>query len=235
VITVASIGFVARVSRIKDDTAIGIMYTGVFAAGVVLVSVFRNHIHIDLMHFIMGDVLGVADHDLWVSVLAASLVLSVIVLFFRQFQLTTFDPVMAATIGMPVVLIDYALTTCVSLVVVSAVSMVGVILVVGLLITPAASAYLLSDRLDRMMVLAALFGVTSVVADCISACGSTPQAAVRSCSFAPSSFWWCSWWRPVTASWPDGYASGKWCRNNSLRTSSPRFRGAWASLFPYLT
>jgi manganese/iron transport system permease protein/iron/zinc/copper transport system permease protein len=163
VITVASIGFVSRVSRIKDDTAIGIMYTGVFAAGVVLVSVFRNHIHIDLMHFIMGDVLGVADHDLWVSVLAASFVLSVIILFFRQFQLTTFDPVMAASIGMPVVLIDYALTTCVSLVVVSAVSMVGVILVVGLLITPAASAYLLSDRLDRMMVLAALFGVTSVV------------------------------------------------------------------------
>lgn len=162
IVTVASIGFVSRVSRVKDDTAIGIMYTGVFAGGVVLVSIFRNYIHIDLMHFIMGDVLGVADHDLWVAVIAACLVLSVIVLFFRWFQLTSFDPVMAASIGMPVVLIDYALTTCVSLVVVSAVSMVGVILVVGLLITPAATAYLLSDRLDRMMVLAALFGVTSV-------------------------------------------------------------------------
>ncbi len=162
VVTVASIGFVARVSRIKDDTAIGIMYTGVFAAGVVLVSIFRNYIHIDLVHFIMGDVLGVADADLWVSAIAAALVLSVIVLFFRQFQLTSFDPIMAASIGMPVVLIDYALTTCVSLVVVSAVSMVGVILVVGLLITPAATAYLLCDRLDRMMILSALFGVSSV-------------------------------------------------------------------------
>lgn len=161
-LTVAFIGFVARVSRIKDDTAIGIMYTGVFAGGVVLVSIFRNHIHIDLMHFIMGDVLGVADSDLWVAVIAAALVLSVIVLFYRQFQLTSFDPIMAASIGMPVVLIDYALTTAVSLVVVSAVSMVGVILVVGLLITPAASAYLLCDRLDRMMILAAIFGVTSV-------------------------------------------------------------------------
>lgn len=162
-VTVASIGFVSRVSRVKDDTAIGIMYTGVFAAGVVLVSVFRGYIHIDLMHFIMGDVLGVADSDLWVAAISAGIVLSIIVLFFRQFQLTSFDPVMAASIGMPVVLIDYALTTCVSLVVVSAVSMVGVILVVGLLITPAASAYLLSDRLDRMMLLAAVFGVTSVV------------------------------------------------------------------------
>lgn len=162
IITVASIGFVSRVSRIKNDTAIGIMYTGVFAGGVVLVSIFRNYIHIDLVHFIMGDVLGVADADLWVAAIAAALVLSVIVLFFHQFQLTSFDPIMAASIGMPVVLIDYALTTCVSLVVVSAVSMVGVILVVGLLITPAATAYLLCDRLDRMMALSALFGVTSV-------------------------------------------------------------------------
>ncbi len=163
VVTVTSIGFVSRVSRVKEDTAIGIMYTGVFAAGVVLVSIFRNYIHIDLMHFIMGDVLGVADADLWVAVISAALVLSVVVLFFRQFQLTSFDPIMAASIGMPVVLIDYALTTCVSLVVVSAVSMVGVILVVGLLITPAATAYLLCDRLDRMMLLSAAFGVTSVV------------------------------------------------------------------------
>ncbi|MFH0822450.1 MAG: iron chelate uptake ABC transporter family permease subunit, partial [Pseudomonadota bacterium] len=163
VVTVASIGFVSRMSRIKEDAAIGIMYTGVFAAGVVLVSIFRNHIHIDLMHFIMGDVLGVADHDLWVAAIASAFVLSLLILFYRQFQLTSFDPVMAASIGMPVALIDYALTTCVSLVVVSAVSMVGVILVVGLLITPAATAYLLCDRLDRMMLVSAVFGVTSVI------------------------------------------------------------------------
>jgi len=162
VLTVGLIGFVSRVSRIKEDAAIGIMYCGIFAGGVVLVSVFSHLIHIDLMHFIMGDVLGVADEDLWVSVVVGALVLSVIVLFFRHFQLSSFDPVMAASIGMSVALIDYALTTCVALVVVSAVSMVGVILVVGLLITPAATAYLLSDRLSRMMGLAAMFGVTSV-------------------------------------------------------------------------
>ncbi len=162
-LTVGLIGFVSRVSRVKEDAAIGIMYCGIFAGGVVLVSVFRNYIHIDLMHFIMGDVLGVSDTDLWVSAIVAAAVLSIILLFFRHFQLTSFDPIMAASLGLPVVLIDYALTTCVSLVVVSAVSMVGVILVVGLLITPAATAYLLSDRLDRMMILAGFFGVTSVV------------------------------------------------------------------------
>ena len=163
VITVALIGLVSRVSRIKEDTAIGIMYTGVFALGVVVISIFREYVHIDLMHFIMGDILGVSDGDLWAGVLVSAFVLSVLVLFFRQFQVASFDPIMAASIGLPVLLLDYALTTCVSLVVVSAVSMVGVILVVGLLITPAATAYLLSDRLDRMMWLAALFGVTSVV------------------------------------------------------------------------
>jgi manganese/iron transport system permease protein/iron/zinc/copper transport system permease protein len=163
VATVGLIGFVSRVSRVKDDTAIGIMYTGIFALGVVAVSIFRHYIHIDLMHFIMGDVLGIAAADLWASAIAASVVLTVIILFFRHFQMASFDPVMAAAVGLPVVLIDYVLTTCVSLVVVAAVSMVGVILVVGLLITPAATAYLLSDRLSRMMWLSALFGVTSVV------------------------------------------------------------------------
>jgi ABC-type Mn2+/Zn2+ transport system permease subunit/Mn-dependent DtxR family transcriptional regulator len=162
ILTVFLIGFVSRLSRIKEDTSIGIMYTGVFAAGVVMVSIFRNYVHIDLMHFIMGDILGMADSDLWASAFIAALVLSVILLFFRYFQLASFDPIMAASIGMPIVLIDYILTTCVSLVVVSAVSMVGVILVVGLLITPAATAYLLSDRLDRMMILSALFGLTSI-------------------------------------------------------------------------
>lgn len=161
--TVALISFVSRISRVKEDTAIGIMYTGIFALGVVAVSVFRHYIHIDLMHFIMGDILGVADADLWVSAFVAATVLSILILFFRHFQLAAFDPIMAASIGLPVLLIDYLLTTCVSLVVVSAVSMVGVILVVGLLITPAATAYLLSDRLDRMMWLSALFGVTSVI------------------------------------------------------------------------
>jgi len=185
-ITVLLIGFVSRFSRVKEDTAIGIMYTGIFAAGVVLVSIFRNYIHIDLMHFIMGDVLAVSNEDLWASAIAAVLVLSIILLFFRYFQLTSFDPAMAASIGVPVMLIDYVFTTCVSLVVVSAVTMVGVILVIGLLITPAATAYLLCDRLDRMMLLSALFGVTSVVGGlylCIALDSSGGGAIILFCTF----------------------------------------------------
>jgi len=162
-ITIVLVSVVSRSSRIKEDTSIGIVYCGIFAFGVVLVSVFQNLIHIDLVHFIMGDVLGISDTDLWISVIVAAFVLSLIILFFRYFQIASFDPVMALAAGVPVVLIDYALTGCVSLVVVSAVSMVGVILAVGLLITPAATAYLLTDRLDRMMILAAFFGITGVL------------------------------------------------------------------------
>ena len=161
-VTVGLIGFVSRVSRIKDDTAIGIMYTGIFALGGVLASIFSHRIHLDLYHFVTGMVLGVEDADLWMMAWIAGLVLATVILLYRHFQITTFDPVMAASLGIPVLAMNYLLTTCTSLVVVGAVSLVGVILVVGLLVTPAATAYLLSDRLDRMMIWAAAFGVTGV-------------------------------------------------------------------------
>jgi ABC-type Mn2+/Zn2+ transport system permease subunit/Mn-dependent DtxR family transcriptional regulator len=162
-VTVATVGFVSRVSRIKEDTAIGIMYTGIFAAGAVLASVYRHLIHIDLYHFVTGEVIGISDVDLWTMAIIAAFVLSIVILFYRQLQLVSFDRVMAASIGVSVVLFDYLLTTCTSFVVIGAVNMVGVIQVVGLMVTPAATAYLVSDRLNRMMVLAAVFGVTSVI------------------------------------------------------------------------
>lgn len=162
IITVTLIGFVSKASRLKQDAVIGIMYCGVFAAGVVLLTIFQHQVHIDIMHFVMGEILGISEADLWMSVLVAGVVLSVIILFFRYFLITSFDPVLAASIGIPVLLFEYILTTCMSFVVVSAVSMVGVILSVGLLITPAATAYLLTDRLNRMMIIAGLFGIASV-------------------------------------------------------------------------
>ena len=161
-LTVAMIGFVSKVSRIKDDTAIGIIYTGIFALGGLLASLFSDRIHIDLLHFVMGQVLAVGNGDLWMMAIVTTVVLGLVVLFFRQLQLTSFDPIMAASIGVPVVAVNYLLTTCTSLVVVSAVQIVGVILVVGLLVTPAATAYLLCDRLSWMLVFAAMFGVTGV-------------------------------------------------------------------------
>jgi manganese/iron transport system permease protein/iron/zinc/copper transport system permease protein len=163
VTTVMMIGFVSKSSRLKEDTVIGIMYCGVFAVGIVVLTIFQDLVQIDIMHFIMGDVLGISDGDLWLSVIVAASVLTVMILGFRQFQITSFDPIMAASIGIPVLFFDYLLTICMSFVVVSTVSMVGVILSVGLLITPAATAYLLTDRLNRMMIIAAFLGITSVI------------------------------------------------------------------------
>jgi len=162
-LTVATIGFVTRVSRIKQDTAIGIMYTGIFAIGGFFASYkpLSQHIQVDLYHFVVGSVLSVTDSDMWMLVGVTVVVLSAVLLFYRQLKLTSFDPVMAAAIGIPVVALDYLLTACASLVVVSGVSIVGVVLVVALVITPAASAYLVQDRLHRMMVVAVIMGVIS--------------------------------------------------------------------------
>ena len=168
-VTAALIGWVSRVSRVKEDATIGIMYTGIFAFGGLLASLFSRFIHVDLLHFITGNVLAVEMADLWMVAAVAVLVWGVIILLFRQLQLTSFDPVMAASIGVPVALLDHLLTGCTSLVVVSGVNIVGVILVVGLLVTPAATAYLLSDRLQTMLGLAALFGWTSFLLGYFSA------------------------------------------------------------------
>lgn len=160
-LTVLLVGFVSKLSRIKEDTAIGIMYTGVFAAGGLLASLFSQYIHLDLLHFVTGNVLAVELIDLWMIAGVAAFVLAVVLLLFRPLQIVSFDPVMAASLGIPVVLLDYLLTACTSLVVVSAVNIVGVILVVGFLVTPAATAYLFCDRLSRMLVVSAAAAISS--------------------------------------------------------------------------
>lgn len=160
--TVAMVGFVTRYSRLKQDTAIGIMYTGIFALGAFAVSLksIGQYIKIDIYHYIVGSVLSVPNEELWLLAIVTSLVLSVVLAFYRPLQLTSFDPIMAASIGIPVLAVEYLLTACTSLVVVSGVQIAGVILVVALIITPAATAYLLSDRLDRMILISVAIGVT---------------------------------------------------------------------------
>lgn len=210
IITVALISFVSNVSRIKEDTAIGVMYTGMFAAGGLLYSAFSHLIHIDLLHFVTGMVLGIEDSDLWLMAIITVLVLSVVILFFRHFQITTFDPVMAASLGISVVGVNYLLTACTSLVVVGAVRIVGVVLVIGLLVTPAATAYLLTDRLTRMLPLSAFFGVLSVVgglyvSDWVGYFPSGPTIVVVSTlqfltvlAIAPRYGMIADWWRRKT-------------------------------------
>ena len=137
------------------------MYTGIFAFAAFFISLeaVSKHIQIDIYHFIIGDIMAVDNSELWLLAIVASIVLPVVILFYRPLQLTTFDPIMAAAMGIPVMVVEYLLTACTSLVVVSGVQIAGVILVVALIITPAATAYLLTDRLDRMIITSALISV----------------------------------------------------------------------------
>jgi len=164
VLTSVSISALSRVGRIAEDTAIGIVYTGLFAAGVVILTRFQQYINIDLNHFFQGDIYGISWEDMWLSAVVGALVLSVIVLFYRYFTIVSFDPVMAASLGFPTAVIHTILTGMIALVCVAGISMVGVIMIVGLLITPPALAYMLTDRLPRMMVYSALIAILSVVA-----------------------------------------------------------------------
>lgn len=162
VLTALSIGYVSQNSRIKDDSAIGIMFTAAFALGIVLITGLRGT-GIDLWHILFGNVLAVSRGDLWVTFGIGIFVLAMIVIFYRPLLISTFDPIMAKATGVPVQLIHYLLMLLLSLVTVASLKTVGIVLVVAMLITPGATAYLLTDRLPVMILLSAGFGVISAV------------------------------------------------------------------------
>ncbi|WP_018923976.1 metal ABC transporter permease [Salsuginibacillus kocurii] len=156
------IGFISQNSKVKDDSAIGILLTATFALGIVMVTTLSGT-SIDVWHILFGNVLAVSRQDLWVTLGITVVVLLAIMLFYKQLVLSTFDPTMAQAIGLPTKLIHYILMIVLSLVTVASLNTVGIILVVAMLITPGATAYLLTERLPVMLVLSSLFGVISAV------------------------------------------------------------------------
>ncbi|OLO26963.1 manganese ABC transporter permease [Alkalihalophilus pseudofirmus] len=162
VLTALGIGYVSQNSRIKDDSAIGILFTAAFALGVVLLTNLRGT-SLDLWHILFGNVLAVSRSDLWVTFGIGIFVLLMIFLFYRPLLMSTFDPTMAKAAGIPVQLIHYLLMLLLSLVTVASLKTVGIILVVAMLITPGATAYLLTDRLPVMLFLSAFFGSISAI------------------------------------------------------------------------
>lgn len=159
---VALIGWVRATSRVKEDAAIGVVFTTVFAVGVVLVSVTPSQV--DLSHILFGNVLGVSDADVWQVVVLGAVAAAVLVLRRRDLTLYAFDRVHAQVIGLPVRRIGVLLLGLLAVSVVVALQAVGVILAVAMLITPGATAYLLTDRFSRMLVIAPVVaGVSAVV------------------------------------------------------------------------
>ncbi|WP_460194993.1 metal ABC transporter permease [Thermosynechococcus sp. FA-CM-4201] len=164
---VTLIGFIQQQTRVKEDTVIGLVFTGFFALGLVLLS--KTASSVDLMHILFGNVLGISDRDLWQTVIVSLMTLITIALLHRDLILFCFDPTHARTIGLNTTLLYYLLLALLSLTTVAALQTVGIILVVAMLITPGATAYLLSDRFGLMVLIAlAVGGLGSLLGTYIS-------------------------------------------------------------------
>jgi ABC-type Mn2+/Zn2+ transport system permease subunit/Mn-dependent DtxR family transcriptional regulator len=163
--TAVGITWIQHRVQTKNDAAIGIVFTAMFSLGVIGISkISRGEgVHLDLKDFLFGNVLGVADTDLWLTALVLLYVLLSIAFFYRYLFASTFQPVVAETMGIPVRLIHYFLMLLLSFAVVASLQTVGVILVVAMLITPAATALLWSNRLQRVVWLAGAIGLLSAV------------------------------------------------------------------------
>ncbi len=163
-LTAICITWIQHNVKTKNDAAIGIVFTAMFSIGVMWISkVAREGAHLDLDHFLFGNVLGLSNSDLYLTAGITVYVLLSVVLFYRYLFATTFQPVIAETMGISVRAIHYYLMLLLSFAVVASMQAVGVILVVAMLITPASTALLLTNRLKYMLLISAIIGVLASV------------------------------------------------------------------------
>ena len=160
--TALSIGFVSRRTQLRLDTTVGVVFAGTFALGIFLYSTIHGFV-MDLMGLLFGNVLLISFDDLIGLVALGLLVLAVIIVLWKELLYATFDPLGAAASGLPVELLEYVFLALVALTIVVSLKAVGIILVVAMLVTPAATAQLLTVRFGRMMALAIVVGVVSAV------------------------------------------------------------------------
>lgn len=164
-ISAIGITWIQQNVKTKNDAAIGIVFTAMFSLGVMGISWISHDkgVHLDLKDFLFGNVLGVGDQDLWLTGAVTLTVIGAVIVFYRYLFVTTFQAVIARTMGISVQTVHYLLMLLLSFAVVASLQTVGVILVVAMLITPASTALLLSDRLQTVLLLAALIGLTTAI------------------------------------------------------------------------
>ncbi len=160
IITAVGIGALSNQGVVKEDTAIGVIFAGTFALGVALLSVTGNYT-VDLAHFLFGNLLGVSNTDLWLMTILGGVVLLFIFLFYKEFLVISFDITLATTLRLPTTFLRYLLLILMAVTIVVALQVVGIALMVAMLVTPAATASLLTRRLPSMMVISAGVGVFS--------------------------------------------------------------------------
>ena len=156
-------GSVARRTGISEDTSIGIIFAGMFALGLIMLST-SNNITVNIEDLLLGQVLGVSQMDVFVSLGLTAAVIAGLYAFHRQLVYTTFDPVGAKVVGIRTGLIEYVLLGLLALVIVIGIQAAGIVLVMAMLITPAAAAYLIAKRFTGVMIIGALIGALSAVA-----------------------------------------------------------------------
>ena len=159
VVAAVLIGFVASHSKLKNDTSIGVVFSAFFALGFILISMAQSSTN--LHHILFGNVLAVSDSDLIETFIVLAVVIIFVMLFFKELQITSFDNTFAKSYGLNTSVIHYGLMIVLTLVTVSALQTVGIILVVAMLITPAATAFLWTNRLVNMLFLSSGFGAVA--------------------------------------------------------------------------
>jgi len=162
IVAAIGIGAVSGEGEIKEDTAIGIIFAGMLALGVALISTTQSY-SVDLAHFLFGDVLGVATGDLILTGVFGGLVLLIVFALYKEFLVLSFDPLLAATLRMPTRFYRYLLLVMLAVTIVISLQTVGVALMVAMLVTPGATALLLTRRLPAMMALSAAIGALSAL------------------------------------------------------------------------
>lgn len=163
VLSTVCIAWIRMRSPIKEDAAMGIVFSAFFALGVTLITVIQKENKIDLNHFLFGNILGVTIQDVRDTAIIAAIVFVFVFLLYKELLFYTFDPLGAQAAGLPVNRLNFGLMLLIALTIVASMKAVGVILVLSLLITPGATAYLLVQRLHEVMILGAVIGVISSI------------------------------------------------------------------------
>lgn len=160
-ITTGLISLVTKTSRTKEDSSIGIVFTAMFAVGIILYNMMDSATHFDMQCFLFGDPLAINTSDMWMMGIICPAVIAVVVVMYHRLKLISFDPVLAAAMGVSVALTHYLLMGLLSVTIVAGLKTTGVILVVAMVITPASAAYQLTNRFGIMLLLSAVFGALS--------------------------------------------------------------------------
>jgi manganese/iron transport system permease protein len=156
------INVISKSTRIKEDTAIGVIFAGMFALGIALISTVRDYA-VDLTHFLFGNVLSISQGDLWRIIIFGGIVVLGIFVFYKEFLVLSFDQTLAITLRLPVGNLEILLLILIAISVVVALQSVGVALMVAMLTTPAATAYLVTRQMHWMMVVSAIIAALSAI------------------------------------------------------------------------